>query len=227
MDFERLSGDLKELRRRNRTLGAAVGLLAAGHVLALAVVLNLLGAVRTVVVPPSINKSFWVTRDKASGEYLEQMGSFVAWLVLDVTPASIDWKKDILLGYVEPEQHGGLKTRQELEAARLKRINASTAFAPQQLVPSEEGQSVVVRGRLRTLVNGQVTQQGSTANMVNDIPSLIEYLSSFMTLEAGDIILTGTPDGVVNVNAGDEVVCEIDGVGRLVNTLVGDEAFGR
>jgi conjugal transfer pilus assembly protein TraE len=42
MDFERLSGDLKELRRRNRTLGAAVGLLAAGHVLALAVVLNLL-----------------------------------------------------------------------------------------------------------------------------------------------------------------------------------------
>ena len=41
MDFERLSGDLKELRRRNRTLGAAVGLLAAGHVLALAVVLNL------------------------------------------------------------------------------------------------------------------------------------------------------------------------------------------
>ena len=40
MDFERLSGDLKELRRRNRTLGAAVGLLAAGHVLALAVVLS-------------------------------------------------------------------------------------------------------------------------------------------------------------------------------------------
>ncbi len=75
MDFERLSGDLKELRRRNRTLGAAVGLLAAGHVLALAVVLNLLGAVRTVVVPPSINKSFWVTRDKASGEYLEQMAA--------------------------------------------------------------------------------------------------------------------------------------------------------
>ncbi len=80
---------------------------------------------------------------------------------------------------------------------------------------------------LRTLVNGQVTQQGSTADFVNDIPALIEYLSSFMTLQAGDVILTGTPDGVVNVNAGDEVVCEIDGIGRLVNTLVGDTAFGR
>ena len=166
MDFERLSGDLKELRRRNRTLGAAVGLLAAGHVLALAVVLNLLGAVRTVVVPPSINKSFWVTRDKASGEYLEQMGSFVAWLVLDVTPATVDWKKDILLGYVEPEQHGELKTRQELEAARLKRINASTFFLPQQLVPSEDTQSVVVRGRLRTLVNGLETANDLKAYQV-------------------------------------------------------------
>ena len=110
--------------------------------------------VRTVVVPPSLNKTFWVTRDQASNEYLEQMGSFIAWLVLDVTPASIDWKKDILLGYVEPDQYGPLKTRQEVEAERLKRINAATVFAPQQLVPSEEGQSVVIRGRLRTLVNG-------------------------------------------------------------------------
>ena len=80
--------------------------------------------------------------------------------------------------------------------------------------------------QLRTLVNGQCTQQGSTANMVNRIPALIEYLSSFMTLQAGDVILTGTPDGVVNVNVGDEVVTEIDGIGRLVNHIVDDAAFG-
>jgi 5-oxopent-3-ene-1,2,5-tricarboxylate decarboxylase / 2-hydroxyhepta-2,4-diene-1,7-dioate isomerase len=79
---------------------------------------------------------------------------------------------------------------------------------------------------LSTRVNGQVTQQGSTADMVNDIPALIAYLSSFMTLNAGDVILTGTPDGVVNVNAGDEVVTEIEGIGRLVNTIIGDEPFG-
>lgn len=79
---------------------------------------------------------------------------------------------------------------------------------------------------LRTLVNGKVTQQGSTANMINDIPALIVYLSGFMTLQPGDVILTGTPDGVVNVNVGDEVVTEIEGIGRLVNTIVGDEPFG-
>ena len=154
MDFDRLSGDLKDLRRRNRGLALAVGALATGVVLALIVILNLLGTVRTVIVPPSLNKTFWVSGDKASSEYLEQMGSFVVWLILDVTPSTIDWKKDILLGYVEPEQYGPLKTRQEVEAERLKRINAATVFAPQQLVPSEEGQSIVIRGRLRTLVNG-------------------------------------------------------------------------
>ncbi|MDF3840056.1 type IV conjugative transfer system protein TraE [Cupriavidus basilensis] len=157
MDFERLNGDLKEMRRRNRHLGLAVGALAAGQILALIVILNLLGSVRTVVVPPSLNKTFWVTRDQASAEYLEQMGSFIAWLVLDVSPATIDWKKDTLLGYAEPGQYGELKTRQEVEAERLKRINAATSFSPQQLVPSESAQSLVVRGRLRTLVNGYET----------------------------------------------------------------------
>ncbi len=80
---------------------------------------------------------------------------------------------------------------------------------------------------LRTLVNGHVTQQGTTANMVSNIPELIEYLSSFMTLQAGDVILTGTPEGVVNVDVGDEVITEIDGIGRLVSTIAGDELFGR
>lgn len=78
---------------------------------------------------------------------------------------------------------------------------------------------------LRTLVNGVETQHGHTADLISDIPALIEYLSGFMTLQPGDVILTGTPDGVVNVNAGDEVVTEIDGIGRLVNTLVGDKIF--
>ena len=61
--------------------------------------------------------------------------------------------------------------------------------------------------------------------MVNDIPALIEYLSDFMTLQPGDVILTGTPDGVVNVQAGDEIVCEVTGIGRLLNTIVDDSSF--
>lgn len=79
---------------------------------------------------------------------------------------------------------------------------------------------------LRTLVNGKVTQEGSTRNMIFDVPFLIEYLSAFMTLGPGDVILTGTPEGVVSVNAGDEVVTEVEGIGRLTNFIVADAAFG-
>jgi 5-oxopent-3-ene-1,2,5-tricarboxylate decarboxylase / 2-hydroxyhepta-2,4-diene-1,7-dioate isomerase len=79
---------------------------------------------------------------------------------------------------------------------------------------------------LRTRVNGQIVQQGHTRDMIHSVADLIAYLSTFMTLAPGDIILTGTPEGTVNVKAGDEVCCEIDGVGRLVNTLVPDSVFG-
>jgi 5-oxopent-3-ene-1,2,5-tricarboxylate decarboxylase/2-hydroxyhepta-2,4-diene-1,7-dioate isomerase len=81
--------------------------------------------------------------------------------------------------------------------------------------------------RLRTYVNGKLTQEGNTRDMISGVPVLIEYLSSFMTLETGDLLLTGTPEGAVNVEIGDEVVCEIEGLGRLQNTIVGDALFGR
>jgi 5-oxopent-3-ene-1,2,5-tricarboxylate decarboxylase/2-hydroxyhepta-2,4-diene-1,7-dioate isomerase len=80
---------------------------------------------------------------------------------------------------------------------------------------------------LRTYVNGKQVQQGNTRDLITDVPALIQYLSSFMTLTAGDVILTGTPEGVVNVNEGDEVICEIEGLGRLQNTLASDAVFGR
>jgi 5-oxopent-3-ene-1,2,5-tricarboxylate decarboxylase/2-hydroxyhepta-2,4-diene-1,7-dioate isomerase len=80
---------------------------------------------------------------------------------------------------------------------------------------------------LTTQVNGKCVQRGNTRDLVTGIGELIEYLSGFMTLSPGDIILTGTPEGVVDVRPGDEVVCEIEGIGRLVNTIVGDDAFGR
>ena len=73
-------------------------------------------------------------------------------------------------------------------------------------------------------MNGQVTQRGNTRDMILGVDRLIEYLSSFMTLDAGDVILTGTPEGVVNVNPGDEVVTEIEGIGRLVGFITEEVA---
>jgi len=72
---------------------------------------------------------------------------------------------------------------------------------------------------LTTTVNGKVTQSGSTRDMIFDVPFLIAYFSGFMTLSPGDLILTGTPDGVVDCVRGDVVVTEIEKIGALVNTI--------
>ena len=72
---------------------------------------------------------------------------------------------------------------------------------------------------LRTLVNGEVRQRGTTRDMIFDVWQLIAHLSRYLTLAPGDVILTGTPQGVVNVDVGDEIVTEIDGIGRLVGYI--------
>ena len=73
--------------------------------------------------------------------------------------------------------------------------------------------------RIRTVLNGAVMQDWNTDDMIFDVPTLIEYFSAFMTLYPGDLILTGTPDGVVDCRPGDVIVTEIEGVGALVNTI--------
>jgi 5-oxopent-3-ene-1,2,5-tricarboxylate decarboxylase / 2-hydroxyhepta-2,4-diene-1,7-dioate isomerase len=103
---------------------------------------------------------------------------------------------------------------------RVKNRDRATAIGPWLVSADEVPDPQALT--LRTLVNGEVRQKGTTSNMVHSVAELIEYLSAFMTLLPGDVILTGTPEGVVNVNAGDEVVCEIDGIGRLVNHVVAE-----
>jgi 5-oxopent-3-ene-1,2,5-tricarboxylate decarboxylase/2-hydroxyhepta-2,4-diene-1,7-dioate isomerase len=107
---------------------------------------------------------------------------------------------------------------------RVKNRDGCTALGPWLVDAADIGEPLHLA--LSTHVNGERKQYGNTRDLIHDVPSLIEYLSGFMTLLPGDIVLTGTPEGVVDVRPGDEVVCEIEGIGRLVNTIVGDEAFG-
>lgn len=72
---------------------------------------------------------------------------------------------------------------------------------------------------LRTRVNGELKQDATIADMVHDIPSIVEYASSVFTLLPGDVILTGTPAGIGPIVAGDTVEVEIEGVGSLVNPV--------
>jgi 2-keto-4-pentenoate hydratase/2-oxohepta-3-ene-1,7-dioic acid hydratase in catechol pathway len=77
-----------------------------------------------------------------------------------------------------------------------------------------EGLSLICR------VNGDIRQTGSTSDMVFGVGELIAYISQVMTLLPGDVILTGTPEGVGPIVAGDEVEVEIEGIGVLTNPVV-------
>lgn len=79
---------------------------------------------------------------------------------------------------------------------------------------------------IETRVNDELRQSGSTAWLIMPIPDIVAYLASFMTLEPGDVILTGTPKGISPVYPGDSIRCEISGLGVLENPVVADTEGG-
>ena len=81
--------------------------------------------------------------------------------------------------------------------------------------------------KLETIVDGQVMQSGSTADMVFSVPALIAFTSRHVTLRPGDVVLTGTPDGVgigrnprIYMKAGASLTSRIEGLGGITNTIV-------
>jgi 2-keto-4-pentenoate hydratase/2-oxohepta-3-ene-1,7-dioic acid hydratase in catechol pathway len=72
---------------------------------------------------------------------------------------------------------------------------------------------------VRTRLNGEIRQQASTADLVFGVATLIEYVTTFMTLLPGDVLLTGTPEGVGKLSDGDVVEVEVEGIGVLRNEV--------
>jgi 2-keto-4-pentenoate hydratase/2-oxohepta-3-ene-1,7-dioic acid hydratase in catechol pathway len=77
--------------------------------------------------------------------------------------------------------------------------------------------------RIMARVNGELRQDSTTADLIFDVPTLIAFVSEYMTLEPGDVISTGTPAGVGNMAVGDVVEIEIEGIGVLRNPVVARE----
>ncbi|CVK19859.1 fumarylacetoacetate hydrolase family protein [Sporomusa sphaeroides] len=73
---------------------------------------------------------------------------------------------------------------------------------------------------IKLLLNGEVKQISNTTNLIFKVPEMVAFISQVMTLYPGDVILTGTPAGVGAMQVGDTVTVEIEGIGRLTNTVV-------
>lgn len=105
-----------------------------------------------------------------------------------------------------------------------KNFDGSGPFGPELVTREEVSDPQALRIELR--VNGALMQSSSTASMIFDIPTLVEHISQFTTLEPGDVIATGTPSGVghfreppIYLKPGDTVRVEIEGIGVLENPV--------
>jgi len=130
----------------------------------------------------------------------------------------------------------GYSTANDLSARDLQLMSSQwllgktlDAFLPigPYLVTSDDlpdPQNLVIKG----IYNGEVRQHSNTADMIFSVAEVIAYISRFFSLKAGDIISTGTPEGVILgqkppqqwMKAGDEFIVEIEGIGQLVNRMV-------
>lgn len=109
-----------------------------------------------------------------------------------------------------------------------KNFDGTGAFGPWMVTRGEisDGQRMEIVTRL----NGNEMQRGDTSQLIFSIPRLIHYISTVMTLEPGDVIVTGTPSGVgvkrdpqLFMKAGDLVEVEVSGLGRLANHIVAEQ----
>jgi 2-keto-4-pentenoate hydratase/2-oxohepta-3-ene-1,7-dioic acid hydratase in catechol pathway len=123
---------------------------------------------------------------------------------------------DVIFGYTI----GNDVTARDLQRGDVQftRAKGFDSFCP--LGPWVETELDTTDLRVRTFLNGDVVQDGTTADLIFDVPTLVAHVSGVMTLLPGDVILTGTPEGVGPMEVGDEVDVVVSGLGALTNTVV-------
>jgi len=122
---------------------------------------------------------------------------------------------DVIQGYTV----GNDVTARDLQRSDVQftRAKGFDSFCP--LGPWIETELDVSDLRVQTFLNGDLKQDGTTKDMIFDVPALVAHVSAVMTLLPGDVILTGTPEGVGPMQVGDEVEVSISGIGNLTNKV--------
>jgi len=169
--------------------------------------------------PSSIIREGESIRLPAVSEQVEYEGEIGVIIGKRLRKASRDEAREAIAGIVAAND----VTARDLQKSdgqwtRAKGFDTFCAVGGVAPVPTDLGSLTVT-----TRVNGTVRQQGNAHDMVFDLPSILEYIAGIMTLEAGDLVLTGTPEGVGTLAAGDVVEVEIPGVSRVSNPVTRDE----
>jgi len=165
----------------------------------------------TSVVGP--NDPVFYPRQTSDLHYEGELAVVIGRICRDVAPDKVG---EVVYGYTV----GNDVTARDLQKSDVQftRAKGFDSFCP--LGPWIETELDTSDLRVQTHLNGDVKQDGRTKDMIFDVTTLVSHVSSVMTLLPGDVILTGTPEGVGPMNPGDEVDVTIDGIGTLTNKVV-------
>ncbi len=145
--------------------------------------------------------------------YEGELAVVIGRICRDVPP---EQASEVIFGYTV----GNDVTARDLQRSDVQftRAKGFDSFCP--LGPWVETELDPSALTVQTYLNGDVVQDGSTKDMIFDVPTLVAHVSSVMTLLPGDVILTGTPEGVGPMEVGDEVDVVVEGIGTLNNRIV-------
>jgi 2-keto-4-pentenoate hydratase/2-oxohepta-3-ene-1,7-dioic acid hydratase in catechol pathway len=152
-------------------------------------------------------------RQTSDLHYEGELAVVIGRICRDVPIERVD---DVIWGYTV----GNDVTARDLQRSDVQftRAKGFDSFCP--LGPWIETEIDVSDVRVQTWLNGELKQDGTTKDMIFGVPELVHRISSVMTLLPGDVILTGTPEGVGPMEVGDEVEVSIQGIGNLTNRVV-------
>jgi 2-keto-4-pentenoate hydratase/2-oxohepta-3-ene-1,7-dioic acid hydratase in catechol pathway len=164
----------------------------------------------TSVIGP--NDPIYYPRQSTEVHYEGELAVVIGRICRDVPAAKA---ADVIQGYTVAND----VTARDLQRSDVQftRAKGFDSFCP--LGPWIETELDVSDVRVQTFLNGDLKQDGTTKDMIHDVPALVAYISSVMTLLPGDVILTGTPEGVGPLQVGDEVEVSISGIGNLTNKV--------
>jgi 2-keto-4-pentenoate hydratase/2-oxohepta-3-ene-1,7-dioic acid hydratase in catechol pathway len=152
-------------------------------------------------------------RQSSEVHYEGELAVVIGRICRDVPAAKV---ADVVYGYTVAND----VTARDLQRSDVQftRAKGFDSFCP--LGPWIETELDTSDLHVQTFLNGDVVQDGRTKDMVFDVPALVAHVSSVMTLLPGDVILTGTPEGVGAMRVGDEVEVSVAGIGSLTNKVV-------
>jgi len=150
----------ENLLQENRYLRFIAVALAAALVVESVVVVQQAGRVRTVLVPPRIEREVWLEGDGASPSYLQMMGGHVAELAACYSPKNVRSRFGLFLYYVNPAHYAEVKADLDAKAAQIERFGMAQAFFPQATNVDTDKREITVSGLVQRTVQSQVVESG-------------------------------------------------------------------